>query len=207
MGCRMAIANTFGLSDGMTCPVICVVSAAASRSIPAARCTLKPAQGAVAPVSSSITLAKSAALFAIRSAALSSRARRAFGPISDQARKPFAADPTAFSTSATLAAAADGRNRPGHGIAPLEPGGRRDGLPVDEKIDIHFVSLAGRRPPRSVCLNRSRVASDRRVAFISGSGRPEGRFVLPARRFLLPACWHMTAPARAATPPGEDGSP
>src|ERR1700691_6604695 len=36
-----------------------VVSDAASRRMPAARCTLKPAQGAVAPVSSSISLMKS----------------------------------------------------------------------------------------------------------------------------------------------------
>src|SRR5713226_5907397 len=76
-GWRIAIDRMPGLSDGITSPVICVVKAAASRRIPAARWTLKPAHGAVAPVSSSINLTKSAVLLSIRSAAFSKSARRA----------------------------------------------------------------------------------------------------------------------------------
>ena len=105
-GWRIAMDRVPGLSDGMISPVICVVSAAASLSMPAARCTLKPAQGAVAPVSSSISRAKSAARPSMRSAAFASRARRVPGPVSDQAAKARAADPTTSSTSAGVAAAA-----------------------------------------------------------------------------------------------------
>jgi hypothetical protein len=44
-GCRSAIATQPGLSDGITCPSICVVMAAASRSMPAASIVLSPAPG------------------------------------------------------------------------------------------------------------------------------------------------------------------
>jgi hypothetical protein len=105
-GWRIAIDRMPGLSDGITSPDICVVSAAASRKMPAARWTLKPAQGAVTPVSSSISLTKSAVRLSIRSAAFRSSVRRAVGPVSDQVSKAFAAAATTFSTSAKVAAAA-----------------------------------------------------------------------------------------------------
>jgi hypothetical protein len=105
-GWRMAIDRIPGLSEGITSPVICVVNAAASRRMPAARWTLKPAHGAVAPVSSSISLMKSLVRLSIRSAAFSSSARRTDGPVSDQVSKAFAAAATTFSTSARFAAAA-----------------------------------------------------------------------------------------------------
>ena len=54
-GWRIAIAMQPGLSDGITSPAICVVIAAASRTMPAASMTLKPAQPAVAPVSAIIS--------------------------------------------------------------------------------------------------------------------------------------------------------
>jgi hypothetical protein len=102
----MAIDRVPGLSEGITSPVICVVNAAASRRMAAARWTLKPAQGAVAPVYSSISFMKSFVRLSIRSAAVSSSARPMDGPVSDQVSKAFAAAATTFSTSATLAAAA-----------------------------------------------------------------------------------------------------
>ena len=53
-GWRIAMARLPGTSDGITSPTICVVSAAASRSMPAARKTLKPPHMPVAPVSAEI---------------------------------------------------------------------------------------------------------------------------------------------------------
>ena len=50
-GCRTPMASEPGTSDGITSPAMCVVSAAASRIIPAASITLKPAHMPVAPVS------------------------------------------------------------------------------------------------------------------------------------------------------------
>ena len=44
-----------GTLEGITSPEICVVMAAASRSMPAASMQLKPAHMAVAPVSAPIT--------------------------------------------------------------------------------------------------------------------------------------------------------
>ena len=81
------MASVPGLSDGMISPVICVVIAAASRSMFAASMTLKPAQGAVAPVSSIISCVNSPTLEASTSAALSSSARRSPGPVFDHAGK------------------------------------------------------------------------------------------------------------------------
>jgi len=105
-GWRTAMETMPGLSDGMISPVIWVVSAAASRSTPAPRCTLKPDHGAVAPVSSSIRRVNSSARLSMRSAALFRSERRSFGPVSDQLSKAFAADFATASTSARLAAGA-----------------------------------------------------------------------------------------------------
>ena len=105
-GWRTAIDRTPGLSAGMISPVICVVSAAASRSRLAAKCTLKPPHGPVAPISSVIASTKSAVRASRRSAALRSSARRSLGPVSDQAGKARCAASTTLATSASLAAAA-----------------------------------------------------------------------------------------------------
>jgi hypothetical protein len=95
-----------GLSAGMTSPVICVVSAAASRNSVAAKKQLKPPQGPVAPISSVISRENSAVRLSSRSAALLSSARRWLGPVSDQLGKARAAASTTLSTSAAPAAAA-----------------------------------------------------------------------------------------------------
>ncbi len=50
-GSRSAMAMQPGLSDGMTSPPICVVSAAASRTMPTASMRLNRAQPSVAPIS------------------------------------------------------------------------------------------------------------------------------------------------------------
>ena len=50
-GSRRPIARLPGTSEGITSPATCVVSAAASRIMPAASMTLKPAHMPVAPVS------------------------------------------------------------------------------------------------------------------------------------------------------------
>ena len=68
-GSRSAMARVPGLSDGMTSPWICVVSAAASRSMLAASMTLKPIQGAVAPVSAMAVAMNSGARASSASAA------------------------------------------------------------------------------------------------------------------------------------------
>ena len=61
-GWRMPMASVPGLSEGMISPWIWVVIAPASRSMLAASMTLNPAQGAVAPVSSIISVMNSADL-------------------------------------------------------------------------------------------------------------------------------------------------
>ena len=86
-GCRTASEITPGLSAGMISPTICVVRPAASRSMLAAKWTLKPAQGAVAPISSIIGWVNSPARASSKSAALSRSARRSPGPVCDQAGK------------------------------------------------------------------------------------------------------------------------
>src|SRR3954463_14813929 len=88
----------------MTSPEICVVKAAASRIMLAARLTLNPAQPRVAPVSLAIAFTKSSSLAANASAALKSAARRAFGPFSAHAGKASAALSATASASATVIA-------------------------------------------------------------------------------------------------------
>ena len=126
-GWRTAIAMQPGLSDGMTSPEICVVIDAASRSMPAARWTLKPAQPAVAPVSAAISSMNCGAFDARRSAAFSRMARRAPGPVADHAGKAAAAVSAARLASAIWAAAARLATSPVTGfrrsnVAPFEAG-------------------------------------------------------------------------------------
>ncbi len=104
-GWRNASARLLGLSVGITSPAICVVMAAASRSMPAASITLNPAQPAVAPISAIISCANSSARPARMVAAFSSRARRSVGPSADQAGKAAAAESAARTASSTVAAA------------------------------------------------------------------------------------------------------
>ena len=105
-GCRSPIANEPGLLAGITSPVICVVMEAASRIMPAARKTLKPAHGPVAPVSVIIKLVKSVVFESSISAAFSSTARLAEGPSCDHAGNAAAAASTALLASLTVEAAA-----------------------------------------------------------------------------------------------------
>ena len=105
-GSRMAMDRQPGLSDGITSPATCVVSAAASRSIPAASMTLKRAQLSVAPVSSIIAVTNSPAFAATASADFSSSRRRAPGPIPAQSGRAFAAASAASRASAACAATA-----------------------------------------------------------------------------------------------------
>ena len=105
-GCRSAMASSPGRSDGMTSPLICVVRAAASRSMLTARWTLNCAQPAVAPVSSAIAATKSPTRCSISTAALLSRARRSPGPVDDHPPQAAAAAHVAAWASATLAAGA-----------------------------------------------------------------------------------------------------
>ena len=106
-GWRMPIASTVpGLLEGMTSPAICVVMAPASRSMLAASMTLNPAQGAVAPVSSSMSWMNSPTLPSMMSAAFIRMARRSPGPVLLQVLKAMAAASTAAVASAALAAGA-----------------------------------------------------------------------------------------------------
>ena len=105
-GCRTASEITPGLSAGMISPAIWVVRPAASRSMLAAKWTLKPAQGAVAPISSIMGWVNSPARASSKSAALSRSARRSPGPVCDQAGNARAAASTTLAASASLAAAA-----------------------------------------------------------------------------------------------------
>jgi hypothetical protein len=102
----MAMAKQPGLSDGITSPPIWVVMEAASRSIPAASITLKPAHGAVEPVSALIAWMKASVRASSFSAAFSSSARRWLGDVAAQAGNAAAAASAAALASATLAAAA-----------------------------------------------------------------------------------------------------
>ncbi len=105
-GCRTDIAKQPGLSDGITSPRIMVVMEAASRSTVAAKVTLRADHGAVAPVSSIISLTNSSRLASSRSAAFNSSLRRSIGPFSDQAGNAAAAAAQAALTSSTEPASA-----------------------------------------------------------------------------------------------------
>ncbi len=105
-GWRTAIATEPGTSEGRMLPSMRVVSAAASSSMPAARCTLKPAQIAEAPVSAAIAAVKASARASSACAAFISSARRSPGPVAAQAGKAAAAASTAATASAGVAAGA-----------------------------------------------------------------------------------------------------
>jgi hypothetical protein len=105
-GSRMAMARQPGLSDGITSPPIWVVIAAASRTRPSASMTLNRAHPSVAPISAIIAATKSSARAASASAALLSKARRAFGPVAAQAGSAAAAaSATAHASAGVIARA------------------------------------------------------------------------------------------------------
>jgi hypothetical protein len=123
-GWRMPIARLPGTSDGITSPPTCVVSDAASRIMPAASMTLKPAHIPVAPVSAGTASTNFGVLASSASAALSSSARRSLGPVWLQVLKASAAASTAATASASLAAGARVATLPSSGlrrskVAPL----------------------------------------------------------------------------------------
>ncbi len=105
-GWRIAMHRRLGWSEGITSPVMWVVAAAASRSMPEASMMLNRAQPSVAPTSVIIASTNSPARASMISAALLSRARRWFGPVSDQAGKAaWAASHAAVQSPGPAAAA------------------------------------------------------------------------------------------------------
>ena len=141
--CRTPIARLPGTSDGITSPLICVVSAAASSSMPAARCTLKPAHIAEPPVSAATAAAKAGALASSTCAAFISSDRRSPGPVADQAGKALAAASTAASASDTVAAGARVATVPSSGfkrskVAPLRACVR----PLSISIEMTFIAAS-----------------------------------------------------------------
>ena len=123
-GWRSPIARLPGTSEGMTSPLICVVSAAASCSMPAARWALKPAHMADEPVSPAMAAMKASVLASRARAALESSARRSLGPMADQAGKALPAASTAAMASSMVAAGAIVATLPSSGffrsnVAPL----------------------------------------------------------------------------------------
>ena len=106
----------------MISPPICVVSEAASRSMPAASITLKPAHMPVAPVSAATASMNCGALASSSSAAFSSSVRRSPGPVSLQVLKASAAASTAITASAGDAAGARVATRAVERVAALEGG-------------------------------------------------------------------------------------
>ena len=145
-GWRSAIAMLPGTSDGITSPPICVVSAAASCSMPAARCTLKPAHGAAAPVSAAIVAMKRGVIDSSTAAALSSSARRSPGPLVDQVSNALAAASTARTASAGVAAGARVATAPSSGlrrskVAP--PVAAACSPPIVMRMSFMVISLEG----------------------------------------------------------------
>ena len=123
-GWRTAMAMLPGTSEGITWPLICVVSAAASSSILADRCTLKPAQMPDAPVSAAMAAAKASALAARACEAFISIWRRCVGPTAAHAGNAAWAASTARTASAAVAAGARVATLPSSGflrsnVAPL----------------------------------------------------------------------------------------
>ena len=115
-GWRMPMASAMpGLFEGIISPVICVVIAPASRSMPAASITLKPAHGAVAPVSSITSRVNSPTLLSMMSAAFISIARRSPGPVLLQVVKATAAASTAAISVGDAGGRSAGRELAGKG--------------------------------------------------------------------------------------------
>ncbi len=154
-GWRIAIARLPGTSDGTTSPVICVVIAAASRNMPAARCTLKWPQPPVAPVSVVRMVANCAARASSRSAALASLARRSPGPIAAHLGKAAAAASAAARASSTEAAAARVATSPEIGFS---------------RLNVAALAAGMSRPPISSLMS-SIVRL--RIFRVSGSSRPD----------------------------------
>ena len=115
-GWRTPMARLPGTSEGITSPTICVVREAASRSMPAARKTLKPPHMPVAPVSAETASMNCGVRASNWSAAFSSRARRMLGPVSLQVLKASAAASTAITASAGEAAGARVATVPSRGL-------------------------------------------------------------------------------------------
>jgi hypothetical protein len=140
-----------GLSDSIVSPVICVVSAAASRMTLTARLTLNATQAAVAPVSAAISEVNSGVCASRRSAALSSKARRLFGPVADHPVKACAAALTAMFASSTLAAAARVATSPVIGLrrSKVFPSLAAKCLsPISSSVSIYRLSLCSTVPRR-----------------------------------------------------------
>ena len=117
-GCRMAIARLPGTSEGMISPPICVVMAPASRNMPAAKCTLKCPQPAVAPVSAITVAANCAERDSSRSAAFSSFPRRSVGPSADHPGNAAAAASAALQRVLDRGGGCASHDLAGHRILP-----------------------------------------------------------------------------------------
>ena len=115
-GWRTAMATLPGTSEGMISPLICVVSEAASSSMLADRCTLKPAQMPDAPVSAAMAAAMASPLASSACEAFISIWRRALGPICDQMGNAAAAASQAWMASSTVAAGARVAMLPSRGL-------------------------------------------------------------------------------------------
>ena len=110
-----------GLSEGMISPATWVVIAAASRSISAAKKTLKPIQGPVAPVSAIGGLDEfRRSRTSSASAALSRIARRAFGPGRGPAREGGGGGLDRAVDVGAAGGRGAGRDLAGDRVAPLE---------------------------------------------------------------------------------------
>ena len=154
-GWRCAMARLPGTSEGTTSPDTCVVIDAASRSIDAAKCTLKCPQPAVEPVSSRTAAAKSAARASRRSAALLSLARRAPGPCADHAGNAAWAAATAARASSTDAAAARVTTLPLTGLrrSKVAPARAGCGLPPISRLT-SYMFISSRLPVKKASANR-----------------------------------------------------
>jgi hypothetical protein len=105
-----------GMSEGITSPVICVVAAAASRIMLAAKEVLNIPQPKVAPVSAVIVFATSTARASSASAAFHRIARRFDGGVFDHSRKAAAAAPTAATASSGPASGTRATSSPVNGL-------------------------------------------------------------------------------------------
>ena len=164
-GWRSAIAIMPGLSEGMISPAICVVIAAASRSMAAASVTLKRPQASVAPVSSAIATTKSGPRRSSSFAAAARRARRWLGPSADQAGKAAAAAAAAALASSTVAAAAR------VAISPVVGLRRSNTRPLEAGRSRSRTSSATSDKPASLPRDRASRA-DRRFLANRRLGRP-----------------------------------
>src|SRR5882757_145214 len=115
-GSRRASAMQPGLSDGITSPPICVVRAAASRTMSTASFRLKRAQPSVAPTSLIIASTKVSPRAAILSAAKLRAALLTVGPNADQAASAIAAASAAAVASPTVNATAVDATAPVTGL-------------------------------------------------------------------------------------------